>query len=363
VPRHAIEAHGEAWIQPKNIVVNGPYKLVYWRTGDQLAADRNPTGFGAENLCFKRVIYFELEDLTAVENKILAGGLDTSIGFDGPRRKELDRKFPGWPRSAPALWTNYWSFNTRIKPFDDIRVRKALAMALDRDFMVSSVLTPGVQPAYAFVPPGMDNYSVERPRVSWADVPVAQRRLEARRLLEEAGFGPKNPLEFEYIHRSTDDNPKVAPVAQDHWSKIAPWVKPTIIKQETASFYQRMRQADFQVGDGAWVADFDDPINYLFLLESETGQQNYAGYANAEYDALLVKAKAETDLIKRAAIFAEAEALMLEDAPITPMWYAVTKNLVNPELTGWIDNAKDVNRSRYLCRNTLADANARGDTP
>ncbi len=350
VPQHAVEAHGEAWIQPQNIVVNGPYKLVYWRTGDQLASDRNPTGFAADTLCFDRVIYFELEDLTAVENKIMAGELDTAVGFDGPRRKELDRKLPGWPRSAPALWTNYWSFNTRIAPFDDIRVRKALAISLDRDFMVRSVLTPGVEPAYAFVPPGMDNYKVDRPQVPWADQPIEARRAEARRLLEEAGFGPQKPLEFEYIHRSTDDNPKVAPVAQDHWSRIAPWVKPTIIKQETATFYQRMRQADFEVGDGAWVADFDDPINYLFLLESATGQQNYAGYDNAEYDALLVKGKAEPDLAKRAVIFAEAERVMLEDYPITPMWYSVTKNLVNPELTGWIDNAKDVNRSRYLCR-------------
>ena len=123
-------------------MVNGPYKLVYWRTGDQLVADKNPTGFGADEACFGRVVYFELEDLTAVENKIQAGELDINNAFDGARADEIEAKLPGWPRTTPSLNTTYWSFNTQQAPFNDMRVRKALAMALDREFMVKNVLTP-----------------------------------------------------------------------------------------------------------------------------------------------------------------------------------------------------------------------------
>ena len=350
VPQHIVEQFGDAWIQPENIVVNGPYKLVYWRTGDQLVADKNPTGFGAAEACFDRVAYFEIENEAAYENKIAAGELDINNVFSGPRKAELEAKFPGWVRTYPGLLTTYWSFNQTKAPFDDARVREALALALDREFMVRNVLTPGFEPAYAFVPPGISNYDTQRPQVSWKDMPRAERLAEARRLLEEAGFGPGKPLKFEFIHRSTGDNPKVAPVAQQNWSEIAPWVQPVIVKQDTKVLYARLRQTDFEVSDGAWLADFDDPINYLYLLQSTTGQQNYGKYSNPEYDALLTQSNQEQDLARRAQLFAEAEKLMLEDFPITPMWVQVTQALVDPTLTGWVDNAKDNHRSRFLCR-------------
>lgn len=350
VPEHVVEQYGDAWIQPGNIVTNGPYKLVYWRTGDQLVSEKNPTGFGAADACFDRIVYYELEDPTAVENKIAAGEMDLNNAFDGARKAELETKFPGWPRTSPSLITTYWSFNSTRAPFDDVRVRKALALALDREFITRNVLTSGYVPAYSMVPPGIDNYDVARPEVEWKDMPRPERLAEARRLLEEAGYGPDKPFQFEYIHRSTDDNPKAAPVAQSNWAEIAPWVDPVIIKQDTKVLYARLRQSDFQVADGAWVADFDDPINFLYLLESNTGQQNYGRYKNPEYDALLAESNAELDLKKRAETFAQAEQLMLGDYPITPMWFQVTKNLVDPTLTGWTDNAVDQHRSRFLCR-------------
>ncbi|MBA3066885.1 MAG: peptide ABC transporter substrate-binding protein [Hyphomonas sp.] len=353
VPQHVVEQYGDAWIQPQNIVVNGPYKLVYWRTGDQLVADKNPTGFGAADACFDRVAYFEIADENAYENKISAGELDINNQFSGPRQTEIEAKFPGWVRTTPGLLTTYWSFNQTKAPFNDVRVRKALSIALDRDFMVRNVMTPGFVPAYALVPPKIANYDTPRPEVSWKDQPRAERLAEAKRLLEEAGFGPDKPLKFEFIHRNTGDNPKVAPVAQSNWAEIAPWVQPEIVRQETKVLYSRLRLTDFQISDGAWLADFDDPINFLYLLDSKTGQQNYGKYANPEYDALLADAKNQLDLTRRAELFAQAEKLMLEDYPITPMWVQVTQNLVDPTLTGWEDNAKDNHRSRFLCRDGM----------
>lgn len=353
VPKHIVEQYGEAWIQPENIEVNGPYKLAYWRTGDQLVSEKNPLYYEADDVCFDRVAYFELEDAAAVERKIEAGDMDINNGFDGGRTDELEKKFPGWVRTTPGLITTYWSFNSSQPPFDDVRVRKALAMTLDREFIVDKVLTPGYVPAYSFVPPKMSNYDVDRPEVSWADMPREERLAEARALLEEAGYGPDNPLRFEFIHRSTDDNPKAAPVAQANWNEIAPWVNAEILRQDTKVLYARLRQSDFEVADGAWVADFDDPVNFLYLLDSDTGQQNYGRYSNPEYDALLAEASRTRDLQERAEIFAEAEKMMLEDYPITPMWVQVTKNLVDPDLTGWAENAQDDHLSRWLCRPDL----------
>jgi oligopeptide transport system substrate-binding protein len=349
VPRHIVEQYGEAWVQPENIEVNGPYKLVYWVTGDQLVTEKNPAFYEADTLCFERVSYFELEDLAAVERRIEAGELDINNAFDGGRKAELDRRLPGWARTTPGLLTTYWSFNSSEAPFTDIRVRKALAMALDREYLVENVLTPGFVPAYSFVPPGINNYETERPEVYWKSLTRPERLAEARALLEDAGYGPDNPLRFEYKHRSTDDNPKAAPVAQANWNEIAPWVDAQILRQDTKVLYADLRQGNFEVSDGAWLADYNDPLNFLYLLDSKTGQQNYGNYANPEYDALLEAASRERDLIKRAELFAQAEAVMLEDYPITPMWFQVTKNLVDPNLEGWAENAEDNHRSRWLC--------------
>ncbi|MFN7056922.1 peptide ABC transporter substrate-binding protein [Hyphomonas sp.] len=353
VPRHAVERYGDAWIRPENIVVNGPYRLAFWRTGDQLVSEKNPTGFGAAEACFDRVVYFELENETAVENKIAAGELDINNFFSGARQAEIEARFPGWPRTYPGLLTTYWSFNMERTPFDDVRVRKALSLALDREFMVRSVLAPGFQPAYALVPPAMANYETDRPAVYWAETPRAERLEQARALLQEAGYGPGNPLRFEFIHRSTGDNPKVAPIAQQNWAEIGNWVQPVIVRQDTKVLYARLREKDFVVADGAWLADYDDPLNFLYLLMSETGQQNYSGYANPEYDRLIEAAIRELDLVRRAELFAEAEKLMLEDYPITPMWNQVTQDLVDPTLTGWVGNAKNNHRSRFLCRDGM----------
>lgn len=349
VPKHIVEQYGEAWVQPDNIEVNGPYKLVYWVTGDQLVTEKNPAFYEADTLCFERVSYFELEDLAAVERRIEAGELDINNAFDGGRKAELDRRLPGWARTTPGLLTTYWSFNSSEAPFDDIRVRKALAMALDREYLVENVLTPGFVPAYSFVPPGINNYETERPEVSWKSLSREERLAEARALLEDAGYGPDNPLRFEYKHRSTDDNPKAAPVAQANWNEIAPWVDAQILRQDTKVLYADLRQSNFQVSDGAWLADYNDPLNFLYLLDSDTGQQNYGNYANPEYDRLLEAASQERDLTKRAELFAQAEKAMLEDHPITPMWFQVTKNLVDPNLDGWAENAEDNHRSRWLC--------------
>ncbi|CAI8336569.1 MAG: Periplasmic oligopeptide-binding protein [Hyphomonas sp. TMED17] len=353
VPSHIVEVHGEDWVDPENIVVNGPYKLVYWVTGDQIVVDKNPLFYEADQVCFERVSYFEIEDSSAVERRIEAGQLDINNAFDGTRETEIRESFPGWPRKSPVLATTYWSMNSSAPPFDDVRVRKAIAMSLDREYMANNVLSAGILPAYGFVPQAIGNYETEKPVVSWATLDRSERLEMAKNLLIEAGYGPDNPLSFEYIYRSGEGSQRVAPVAQSNWNDIAPWVDANLLMQDTKVLYNRLRQSDFEIADGGWVADFSDPINFLYLLDSTTGQQNYGNYDNPAYDALLLEASMELDLVKRAEIFAEAEAMMLEDAPITPMFYSMNYNLVDPTLTGWGENAKNIHRSRWLCRDDI----------
>jgi len=355
VPRHVVEAHGAAWIQPENIEVNGPFKLTEWRTNDYVHVEKNPLFYDAENVCLSEIYFYPTNDNNAAVRRLRAGELHINSEFPGQKIDELREQLPGYVRVSPFLSTVYYAYNVRRPPFDDARVREALAMALDRDFMVNEILKTGQIPADRLVPPGIANYQ-EGAQVWWWDLSLEERRAKARQLLTEAGFGPDNPLQFEYTHRNTSDNPRVAPVVQADWEAIADWVDVDITGIETQIHYDNLRAGNFEVGDAAWVADFNDPINFLYLLETKTGQMNYGKYSNPEYDALVDASNRELDMERRAALMSQAEQIMLDDMPIIPMWYFVTKNLVSPRIIGWEDNVVDIHRSRYLCFEEDADA-------
>jgi oligopeptide transport system substrate-binding protein len=139
----------------------------------------------------------------------------------------------------------------------------------------------------------------------------------------------------------------IMPAIQADWKAIGVEVK--LVQNESQVAYAAFRSRDFEVADASWIADYNDPMSFLYLLQSSTGPQNYGDYVNPAYDALLAKADAEPDAGRRAAYLREAEGLMLSEAPIAPVYFYVSKNLVSPRVTGWVDNIVDHHRARYLC--------------
>lgn len=349
IPRHVFEKEGANWIKPRNIVVNGPYKLVRWRTNDLIEVEKNERFWDAQNVCFKRIFYYPTNDALAAERRVRAGQLDINTEIDGTRLKFLERNLPGYSRVADYMGTIFLAFNTRKKPFDDARVRRALSMAINRDFIADEILRAGQTPAYSIIPPRVANYPGSPP-LSWAGDPMPKKRAEARALLEAAGFGPDNPLTFTYSHRNTADNPRIAPVLQKNWNDIAPWVRVQIQGVETQMHYANLRTGDFDVGDGGWIADFNDARNFLFLMETKSRDQNYSKYSNPEFDRILAASDKERDLTKRGKMLVEAEQITARDQPMAPVVYYVNKNLVRPDISGWVDNIEDIHRGRYLCR-------------
>ncbi len=348
VPKHVVERVGDQWIQPENIEVNGAYKLAEWRTNNYIHAVRNENFFDNENVCIDEVFYYPTVDMQAAQTRIRNGELDVNTDFAGQNLEFLQREIPDYVRVHPYLGIIYYSFNTNQAPFDDPRVRNALGMAIDRTFIADEILRAGQMPAYSFVPPGVNDYPGTA-RITWADTPVEERREMARALLEEAGYGPDNPLEFEYTFRATGDNPRIAPVVQADWESIADWVDAEILQIETQIHYDNMRAGDYQLGDGGWIGDYNDAYNFLFLGESTSVPMNYSRYSNPEYDALVEEANTVIDPSVRGAMLAEAEQMLLDDMPIIPVVFYVNKALVNPRVTGWEDNLVHIHRTRYLC--------------
>jgi oligopeptide transport system substrate-binding protein len=278
---------------------------------------------------------------------VSSGERGWSKEFPAQQVDELRASMPAYVRVSPYLLMNYFSFNCTRPPFNDPRLRQALTMALDRDFLAREIYRTGETPAYNFVPPGLANYT-PRARYRWADEPIAERRRRAVQLLEAAGYGPRNPLRFEFSHRTTSINPRVATVAQAHWRGLADWVRVDLAPTETQIHYANLRAKNFTVGDGGWVADFNDPKNYLFLLETRTGPQNYPGYSNARYDALVAESDRVVDQARRQDMIAEAEQIMLDDCPVCITVFGVSRNLVHPDLSGYVDNVEDIHRARWF---------------
>jgi oligopeptide transport system substrate-binding protein len=245
----------------------------------------------------------------------------------------------------------YLAFNTNPRsgypPLRDKRVRQALAMAIDSDFIAYKLLRGGQTPAHTYTPPGVANYGAGAQPAHWATWPLARRQAEARRLLAEAGYGPGHPLKLEIKHRNSLDPMLFMPAVQSDWKEIG--VQATLAQEESQIAYADYRSRAFQVADASWVADYNDATSFLDMQRSFYGPQNYGDYNNPEYDRLMAQADSEPDVAKRAAFMAKAEHIMLEDAPVAPIYYLVNKNLVNPGITGWVDNLLDHHRTRWLC--------------
>ncbi len=353
VPKHAVERFGKDWMQPRNFVGNGPYTLVDWRLGDHVRAVKNPRFYEADKVCIDQVYYYPTNNAISAERRVLRGELDINTDIQSNRIAWLREN----PQSRPYVRVNtylgvaYLAFNAGDKAVTpalrDPRVRRALSMAIDRDFITGKLLRGGQLPAYSFVPPGVANYVDQPAQPYWATWSFERRQAEARRLLREAGFGPERPLELEIKHRNTPDPMTFMPAVQADWAEIG--VKATLSQNETQIAYQSYRLRDFDVADAAWIADYNDAMSFLYLQQSSTGAQNYGDYANPAYDALLAKADNEPDAARRADYLAQAERIMLADAPIAPIYFYVNKNLVSPNVTGWVDNLVDHHRTRYLC--------------
>ncbi|WP_333585563.1 peptide ABC transporter substrate-binding protein [Phenylobacterium sp.] len=359
VPRHVVEAKGEAWVRPGNYVSSGPYQLVSWRLGEYIEVTRNPYFWDADKVCVDTVRYYPTPDQVTAERRVAAGELDINTGFQSNRLSRIREAMPGYARTHISLATSYLSFNTRGVPaFRDPRVRKALSAAIDRDFITDKLLRAGQVPAYAFVPPGTANYVASGPQTSFAGQTLEARQALARDLLRQAGYGPEWPLEVEIKTGNTPDSTLMMQAIQADWQAVG--VKVRLVQNEGQIAFAAYRMRDFQVGAMSWYADYNDPLTFLELLKSDTGAQNYGDYANPAYDALLAAANGEPDLEARARLLAEAEALMLSEDALVPLLFVVNKALVAPRVTGWVDNIANFHRARWLC---VAGAEARAGAP
>ncbi|MFN0008991.1 MAG: peptide ABC transporter substrate-binding protein [Planctomycetota bacterium] len=318
------------WLRPENLVTNGPFRLLERRANDRIRLGKFAGYWDAANVAMETIDALAVEHAATALNLYLTGEIAwvDQVPSDLAARISQREDF----RSAPFLGTYFYRVNVARPPFDDARVRRALALAIDREAIVRRVTRCGEQPLYACVPPGFAGFAgaAMRRAESFAD-----DVNEARALLRES----RKSLPTISIHYNTRElNRDVAEVIADSWRRNL-GLATRLENQEWRVFLDTQKRVEYDVSRSSWIADYADPFGFLEIFTSGN-ENNRTGWGDARYDELIGRAAAEVEPA-RSELLREAERILMEELPILPIYAYASKNLVDPRLGGFFENALD----------------------
>lgn len=329
-PQWVIEEHGDEWTRPGNLVGNGAYVLTEHVVKERAVRERNPEYWDNENTVIEKVVSLVVGDTASALTRYRAGELDKT-DIPAGQYPALKEELPDEAFALPRLCNYYFSFNLASGPeaFQDVRVRKALALAVDRDVIVNQVLKGGQFPAYNFTPAATAGF--ETPAIDYAEMSQAARDEMAKELLSEAGYGAGGePLEFSYLYNTDEAHKQVAIVATQMWKQKL-GVNVTLENQEWKVFLENRGNQNFDMARGAWCGDYNEASTFLDLLSTESGY-NDAKYNNARVDELLAEAKSSHDT---GPLYTEIEQILAEEMPVIPIYHYSTNILLKDNVEGW----------------------------
>jgi ABC-type oligopeptide transport system substrate-binding subunit len=345
VPRRAIERFGAEWTRPGNIVGNGAYVLTNWVPFGGVTLARNPAFHDAATVRIAQVRRVPVGDPNTGLRQWEAGELDVAaVPYD-----QLERMRQAHPEAlhvAPWLATQYLDLNLDRPELQDVRVRRALAMVIDRAVIAEKLQHGGALPAESLIPPnGFPGY--EPPRSDWAALPMAAR-IEAARQLMRAARGPDAPpLRLAIRMTKVETSQRIAQAIAGMWAQ-ALGVETTLDTSEARVWLADMLQRNYQVALDAWDADYLDPWSYLENFRSSSLGMNFTRYRSQVYDDLLERSRSASDAAARMGLMEQAEATLLADQPIIPIEFRLRPALTHPQLGGWSLGPIDIHLSRDL---------------
>lgn len=330
------DSNDGSWMtQPETAISNGPFKLRNYTTGDQIVLEKNQEYWNAENVHLDLINVYMINDsttaMTAFENTEL-DIIDSVPIAEIPKLMTEAAEF----YVEPSLATAYYLFNVSVKPLDDIRVRQALSIAVNRRQLVDTVTKAGEIPAVGITPPGLEDAMGDDFHQVAGNYLIDTERAEAERakaLLAEAGFdGGKGFPELEILYNTSETNELLAAAIQEMWQKTLN-IKVKLVNQEFAVFQSSKRLKNFQIARGSWFGDFADPLAMLEIFTSNT-PINTTGWKNEGFDLLIEKAKTATGQARYELLYKAQEILMTE-LPIMPLYYYSDVFMVSKKIIGF----------------------------
>lgn len=333
-----IDERGTQWAREGNFVGNGPFILKAWELNKVVVVEKNPHYWNADIVKLKEIHFYPTEDIATEERLFRSGKLHVTSQIPSEKIEVYQKENPEMLRIDPYLGTYFYRFNTTKKPFNDPRVRRALAMAIDRKTIVEKVTKGGQIPAVCLTPPGTQGYT------SKYDIPYDVEG--AKKLLAEAGYpGGKGFPTVSVLYNTNEQHKKIAEVVQQMWKELG--VPITLMNQDWKVYLESQTNLDYEICRAGWIGDYPDPNTFLDMFVTDGGN-NKTGWSNKEYDRLIEKAAATANQSKRYEFFQQAEKVLCDEAPIAPVYTYTKVFLISPKVKNWYPTIQDHHPFQYV---------------
>lgn len=332
------DRNGE-WTRPGNFVCNGPFNLKSWELNNRIIVEKSPTYWDSSTVRLNEIHYYPVSNVMTEDRMFRAGQLHVTSSL--PSQKcpiYLEENNPDL-RIDPYMGTYFYRLNTNNPFLNDVKVRKALAYAIDRKLLVEKVIKCGQIPAYSFTPPGSNGYE--------PDTSIPFNPELAKSLLNEAGFNDVNKLpKLEILFNTNEDHRKVALAIQQMWQQNL-GIEVELVNQDWKVYLSREMVGDFQVSRAGWIGDYEDPNTFLDLMRPNRGN-NKTGWENYEFDNLVMKANSTINQSERYELLNEAEKILIDSMPIIPLYTYVRSYQLSPDVKGYNPHILDHHHPKFI---------------
>lgn len=324
-----IDERNTKWTRPGNLVGNGAFLLKRWIPNNVIEMVRNERYWNAANVRLERVQFYPIDNQLTEERCFRTGELLLTENVPITKVPVYRRGHPELIHLDPYLGTYFYNINVKRPPFNDRRVRRAFAMAIDRESLTRNVLTGGQRPARALTVPNTAGYTCAARMED--DVETARRLLAEAGFPDGAGFPP-----VELLYNTSESHKLIAEAVQQMWKKNLN-VAVGLANQDWKVYLASQKNGDYYVARASWIGDYVDPINFLECFTTGNGN-NRTGWSSPEYDDLLVRARRASEIEQRLDCYQQAEKILLDEAPIIPLYYYTRIYLKSPRVQGWHSN-------------------------
>lgn len=329
-----VDEHQEKWTDPKNIVVNGPYKPTQWHVNEKIVLERNPYYYNNDNTKLDTLVILPISSATTDVMRYQAGEVDITASELPPEQFEALKKELGDElKTAPTLCTYYYDLNHSKAPFNDAKVRQALSLTLDREAIAEKVMGQGQIVAYQFTPSAIKGGVSYTP--TWKAWDKAKRTEAAKKLLTEAGYSQSNPLKFDLLYDTNESHKKIAVAATSLWKEALGFVDINLVNQEWKTYLDSRRNGDFQMVRARWCGDYNEASTFLNLMKSNN-TNNWSRFSNSAYDETLASTLSATISDgERVKLYEKAEQILDEQHAHIDIFYYANVRLVKPYVQGY----------------------------
>jgi oligopeptide transport system substrate-binding protein len=330
---------GNKWTRPGRFVGNGAFVLAKWAVNDVIVVKKSPTYWDRDRVRLNEIHFLPIESDDTEERAFRSGQLHVTETLPLTKIDFYKSHYPQYLKIEPFLGSYYYDINVTKPPLNDKRIRRALALTIDRKSLVEDVLRGGQLPAYYLTPPGTAGYTCRSE--------VHEDIAEAKRLLAEAGYpdGKGFPA-IELLYNTLEAHRIIAESIQQMWKKNL-GIDVQLVNQEWKVYLDSQHTLNYQISRASWIGDYNDPNTFLDMWTTDNGN-NRTGWSNREYDRLIVEAARTTDPRQRLEVFQKAEAVLLDELPMIPIYFYTLTTARRPEVKGWHPTILNNHPYKYL---------------